>query len=246
MPTLAMPRTDLDRTLVLEAAVKVGIQDTAAGRTYIAPAWLKKTDIFVADFGPKVRRLAELKANRGREVLEKDAALETLQLYARHFCNVLEMRIIRLKQPDSLFTLYNLPRSGESPNISQAKYWLELARGLIAADATAVGQGFPPMVNPSAAELQTLLESAQKEYDEVPMADRAIDDLQTELDTLRPQADKLIKALNAQLEAALYELPDEGIRRVTRTYGFDFYTRPGEAVETPDDTVATDQPPVPA
>jgi hypothetical protein len=63
--------------------------------------------------------------------------------------------------------------------------------------------------------------------------------LQQELAALRPQADKLIKALNAQLEAALYELPDEALRRVKRSYGFQFYTRPGESPESPEDAAET-------
>ena len=71
----------------------------------------------------------------------------------------------------------------------------------------------------------------------MPMADRDIDLLQQELADLRPQADKLIKALNAQLEAALYELPDEGLRRVKRSYGFEFYTRPGEPTESLEDVI---------
>ena len=92
------------------------------------------------------------------------------------------------------------------------------------------------MSNPSAAELQVVVASAEKELGDVPLADREIEVLQLELAALRPQADKLIKALNAQLEASLYELPDEGLRRVKRSYGFEFYTRPGEPVESTEDT----------
>ncbi len=54
-------------------------------------------------------------------------------------------------------------------------------------------------------------------------------------------ADKLIRSLNAQLEAALYELTDEGVRRVKRSYGFEYYTRPGEAPESSDDTSTPDE-----
>ncbi len=51
--------------------------------------------------------------------------------------------------------------------------------------------------------------------------------MQSELDELRPRAIKLIRALHAQLDASLYDLSSEGIRRVKGTYGFEYYTSPG-------------------
>jgi hypothetical protein len=147
------------------------------------------------------------------------------------------MRIERLKLPASLFQLYNLPQSGENPKDSHAMFWIETGRELVKADALAVTQGYTAMANPAAAELQVVVTKAEKEFGDVPMADRDIGLLQQQLADLRPQADKLIKALNAQLEAALYELSDEALRRVKRSYGFEFYTRPGEPVESTEDVV---------
>ena len=184
-------------------------------------------------FAAKARHLAELLNVRGREVAEKDAALADLEMGVRHFWSVLELRIERLKQPASLFQLYNLPQSGENPRDARDTFWIETGRGLVAGDALAVQQGYAAMANPSAAELQVLVTSAAKEYADVPMADREIELLQQELTALRPQADKYIKALNAQLEAALYDLPDESLRRIKRSYGFEFYTRPGEPSDEP-------------
>ena len=237
MPTLQMPRTDVARSLVLEQAIQMAKQDTAAGRLYVSAAWQTSAATFVADFGAKARQLAEVMSLRGREVAEKDAALANLETHVRHFWAVLEMRIDRLKLPASLFQLYNLPQSGQNPRDARAIFWIETGRELVRADALAVQQGYTAMSNPSAAELQAVVASAEKEYADVPLADREIEVLQLELATLRPQADKLIKALNAQLEAALYELPDEGLRRVKRSYGFEFYTRPDEPVESTEDVV---------
>ena len=237
MPALQYPRSDLARTLVLEQALKTAQLDADSGRNYVNVPWVTNATTFVLDFGAKTRRLAELLSLRGREVAEKDAALAELEMFVRHFWNVLEMRIVRLKLPASLFQLYNLPQSGANPTETRAIFWIETGRELVKADGLAVEQGYTAMSNPSAAELQVVVAQAEKEFGDVPMADREIDLLQQQLADLRPQADKLIRALNAQLEAALYDLSDESLRRVKRSYGFEFYTRPGEAVESPDDVI---------
>jgi hypothetical protein len=246
MPALQLPRTDVDRALLLEQALTMAKQDTTANRPYVSAAWQTSATAFATNFGTKARQLSELLSVRGREVAEKDAALDTLETYVRDFWAVLERRIDRLGLPASLFQLYNLPQNGQTPKDSRAIFWIETGRELVKADALAVLQGYTAMSNPSAAELDAVVASAEKEFADVPVADREIELLQLELTTLRPQADKLIKALNAQLEASLYELSDEALRRVKRSYGFEFYTRPGEPVESPEDVVETAPVEVPA
>ena len=231
MPQLQYPQSDLKRVLLLEQAIATATQDHAEKRDYASTRWLGDAQTFVADFGAKVRELGKLKGVRGQEVIEKDEAIAEIQRYVRDFWGVLRRRIARLKQPASLFQIYNLPQSGENPSESAAAIWIERGAGLIAADATAVEMGYPAMLNPSAPELQVVLDKAKAEFADVPMADRKVDVMQHELDELRPRALKLIRALSAQLDASLYDLSNESVRRVKGTYGFEYYTPPDERGE---------------
>ncbi len=226
MPQLVQPRSDIKRVLLLEQAIKMAIQDRDAGRDYVSARWLNDAQEFVADFGPKVRKLAELESIRGQEVIEKNEAVVKLTRHVRDFWEGLRRRVVRMEQPSSLFQLYNLPQSGLNPTESNAAVWIERGAGLIAADAKSVEMGYPAMLNPSVAELQVVLDAARSEADDVPVADREVAAMQRELDELRPRAIKLIRALNAQLDASLYDLSSEGIRRVKGTYGFEYYTSP--------------------
>ena len=227
MIQIQYPRSDIKRLLLLEQAIATATQDQAAGRDYVSARWVSEAQALVPDFGAKVRSMSALKGHRGQDIIEKNETMAELVRYVRDFWSGLKRRIIRLKQPNSLFLLYNLPQTGRNPTENNTSLvWLERGAGLIAADAKAVERGYPPMSNPSAAELQVVLDRARAEFGDVAMAHREVDVAQHEVNQLRPRADRLIRLLSAQLNASLYELPAEGIRHVKGTYGFEFYTLP--------------------
>ena len=84
------------------------------------------------------------------------------------------------------------------------------------------------MCNPSAAELQAVLDTARSEFDDVAMADREYDKAQEEIERLRPQADDLIQDVFAELRFNLRKKDDASQRRIMRTYGAEFRYLKGE------------------
>jgi len=77
---------------------------------------------------------------------------------------------------------------------------------LVVGDAQAVAAGYPAMVNPSAADLNALVQAAQTEKDDVAIADREYDQAQEALAVLRVQADDFIGEVMAQLRYVLRRL----------------------------------------
>ncbi len=89
------------------------------------------------------------------------------------------------------------------------------------------------MVNPSAAELDALVQSAQTEKEDVAIADREYGQAQEALAALRVQADELIDEVMAQLRYVLRRLEAPSQRRIMRTYGAEFAYLEGEPPDEP-------------
>lgn len=91
------------------------------------------------------------------------------------------------------------------------------------------------MVNPSAAQLQAVLAATMSEAEDVAMADRAYDEAQEAVVALRPQADKLIEDVMAELRFNLRKKDPPSQRRIMRTYGARFRYLEGEPVDLDDE-----------
>ncbi len=78
------------------------------------------------------------------------------------------------------------------------------------------------MLNPSAVELATIVDVAQKELDDTATVDDSLNNQEEELATLRAEADFLIDDVIAELKFKLRRLPEPDQRRVMRGYGLVF------------------------
>ena len=142
-------------------------------------------------------------------------------------------RISRLKQPPAVFSFYMMTQNGEITYPTNMEQWLTLANKLIQGDAEAVKAGYPAMSNPSAVELQAILDTTQSEYNDVAMADRDHDIVQENLAKHRTVADKLINEMFDQLNFSLRAFDASSQRRIIRTYGFKYDSLPGEEEPPP-------------
>lgn len=91
--------------------------------------------------------------------------------------------------------------------------------------------GCPAMVNPSAAELQAVVDRAQVESGEVSVADRAYDDAQKAGAALRGPVDALIAEVMDQLRYTLLKFEPSNQRRIMRSYGAIFTYADGETAD---------------
>jgi hypothetical protein len=90
------------------------------------------------------------------------------------------------------------------------------------------------MGNPSAAELEAVLEAAHSESDDVAIADREYDEAQERVAALRPRADELIAEVMAELRFTLRKKDAPSQRRTMRRYGARFKYLRGEPRDADD------------
>jgi len=228
MIKLVKPTSDIDRLELLEKAKTTGEQDIAAGRKYL----LDETILGLTTFNPIYKAAQFLvntkKEGRLAETAEQKAAFAILEVFCRDLMTVVKKRIYRMKEPLAVLAFYQMTQTGDIPNPTNMKQWLNLAEALIQGDAAAVLAGYPAMINPTAVELQAVLTTAQAEFDDVAMADRDYDIAQEALAVERTTADEWIDEIIDELDFSLRKFDDPSRRRIMRTYGFKYESDSGE------------------
>ncbi|MFN0078147.1 MAG: hypothetical protein ACKVY0_16960 [Prosthecobacter sp.] len=226
------PRSDSDRLATLETIATTAALNNDDAR--LLPAALRqKVDAFLPAYRPAVQAVEAATAGRAKEVSEKDASLEILITHVRDFFEVLKRRTARLHHDVSALVHYGLPQSGDVPKQYNESVAEAAADGIVKGEAAAVAAGFPAMANPSAAEVQTALDSYRKESGEVVPADAAVRQAQTAAATQREAANELIGDVKDELTHALRKLGGPAQRRVLRLFGFKFTANAGEKPEEP-------------
>lgn len=97
-----------------------------------------------------------------------------------------------------------------------------MGRQILAGEAKAVKKGFPPMVNPSAADVAHCLDVFQQRYRLAAPAMQKYADLQLEMKTLRARVQQAARGLAATLRVLLAGEESATKRRAMRGYGFRF------------------------
>ncbi len=240
MPYIHKPRSDAERLKWLRRMAETGGQDTLAGRAYLPPPLLTQVSDLTAAIGGAITASDETLAGRIKETAERQAALERLKTTVRDYWHGLTRRTARQGHDVRVLRLHGLAAEGHLPHSNRAEDWLLWAERVVAGDAAAVADGFPPMCNPTAAEVQAVLDEARAEAGDVAQADRLYDEAQAAQAELRTQADDLIDQAIGYLQLALRALDPSSQRRVMRTYGVVFETYVGEVL--PEDEVLPIEP----
>ena len=225
MAEIRYPQSDLDRLSLLKQCDKETARDKAASASYLVANLETGLTEFITRFAPAVTLVQEKRGQRGVEVDEKQTAVAELVQYIRDYWAGLERRIVRENLPRGLFIEYNLLRSGSNPMGTSLTKLLQYGDAIIAGEARIVAKGYAPMCNPNVLEIQAKRDAAFTEADDVDGANSELDRAQHALDPLRAEADRLIRVINAQMDASLYGMSADDVRSIKVRYGYDFYDR---------------------
>jgi len=228
MPKYKPPRSNLGRSSFLAQALDTGTKDRTAGNNFISQESLDNITNLLPSLEIAVSQVGSRLSVRAKEIRERASAVGKTKRYLRDLWVVLKRRVERLEQPAEVLTYYQLPLDGLTPNPTAQDEWLMLAEQVVKGDDRAVLAGYPPMTNPSAAELAEVLAAAKKESHDVAMADREYDQAQETMAALRPQAAELIAEVMAELRFNLRKKDAPSQRRIMRSYGAHFSYLKGE------------------
>lgn len=238
MPKYVAPNSDPTRLTFMAKAVQTATDDAAvAGSTPLLPApLLADLTAHYAAFKAASNAVQTALGNRKAETAENTAAMARLKMYISHMQTAVFHRALREGHPARVLDYYRLNSDGTKPTLTTQREQLLMAEALIAGDAEAVAAGYAPTNSPTAAELQAVYDDAMAQAGDVPQADKAYDNAQTAIAVLRPEADRLVKAVRAAILYGTYEMDAASQRRVLRNYGARYYYAPSETVDSGDET----------
>jgi len=231
MAFFVKPTSHLGRYIFLVKAAATGQMDIDAGRIYIPQTLVNLVLTFLPSYKTLIDALLPFQAAFSKETREKNEALVLLQWHVLDVWEVLRRRVRRRGEPKEVLTFYGLPLDGKNPSFNSEIDWINAAQTIIDGDAAAVLASHDAMTNPSAADVQTALDSFKTEAAEVPPADRNLDLALAAAEAQVPAAGALIDDVMAELRHTHRKLSFPSQRRIMRTYGARFYFEKGEPNE---------------
>lgn len=234
MPYYVSPKSDEARLTALSAALATSAADRLAGQSYIGQETETALAAFVPQFRTAYEALSSSLSVRSRETRQRREAMAKVEMHVLDIWEGVRRRMRRQDHSVEVLSYYGLPLDGANVKPTTAAGWLSVAGQIIQGDANAAAAGYPPICNPTAAELQTAVTATQAEVTEANMADRAYDEAQAGLAALRAQADSWLEEVMADLRYHIRHVDSASQRRISRTYGATYEYAQGEPRD-PDD-----------
>ena len=241
MPIYRAPRSDAERLAFMKKAIAAAVADAELGTVYADAAFMT---IFAAHYEAYDNAYVEVQstlAARVQETAESSAALDKLKMYVSHVWFSVYHRAKRLGLPDGVLAYYLLNADGSRPALSTRENWESAAGHLIKGDGEAVEAGYTAMAEPTAVELQAVLDASLAEASDVIKADRSYDQAQETLATFRDTADEHIRELRDLVVFGTRKKESSSQRRVLRSYGAKYRYLPGEVVDEGEETAVMDE-----
>ena len=228
-------RNDFAREEVMETL----LQHTAANKdlaVLIRKKTLRDLKKLHPSFRDNWRVVTATTASRQNLVKTREDLLLKLEQVARHFRNCLIWRTERMKHGPAILRMY-LPMGGMQPNMSVPRDVVKLAEFLVEGEEVAVAMGYPPMTNPSAADIVAWLPDTKAAVLAVEIADLNQAEAQENLRTDRMEADSLLRTIARQIQMELDGKSESHTRRVMRRLGYRFTTPERNATWPTDSTL---------
>ena len=230
------PNSDLSRLTSMNRAIRTAASAQLAGEQVLDAALLADVTAHYTAYRTAYDEVELMLSRRKLETAESEIAIEQLKMFLNHMWTAVYNRAKRDGHPVNVLGYYKLNSDGTRPSPRGRDEWIEMATSVLNGDANAVLDGYPPIVGPSAIELQAVLDDAHKERDDIPMADKKYDKAQAAVADLRPRADELIRDVRDVVQFSARKMDTASQRRILRAYGARYYYLPGEKVDEGDET----------
>lgn len=216
---IVLPTSYQSRLAFLQTSASQGARDNVQDQAYLSPDSVTDIEAFVPQYETAVNNIAGFQGAQSSQIHQANAAVAEVSQYVRDIWAVVRRRVRRNQAAPAILRYYQLPMQGQAPKPSGREAWLNMATAVIEGDADAVTAGYPPAANPSAAELQTVLTSAEAIMADLAAARQAYQTAHEELISLRQAADRLIRTVLSELRHTLREMSPVQRRAVMRRYG---------------------------
>lgn len=214
--TRRLPQTQLSRITALDAATA---KNTSTGGAILSSATQGRLATSNTAYRTGYDALAPLKQSLAALTAQKAVYFRTLSMKCSHFVQVLNFEIAEGNLMAADRDWYKLPASKDSlPDMSSEAELDQVAKDLLKGEADRIANGGTALVYPIAR-----VQQAFNDFDNILMphsvATDALDDAQEALDTITPEADKVIKKVWDEVETFYNEEAPASQRQNARQWG---------------------------
>ena len=154
----------------------------------------------------------------------KNKMVKKLSQTVRDFMGTLERRGKRLEHPEHFLKGFRrYLEKGKYPEAKNLVAWGILAENLITAERHAQSQGYPPMSNPGAEDLEPYVAQYMDVHMEMVNKKSELSDVREELQQMRGRIDFLARQLHLYLRGWLLDKKPSRARDIIRQFGYRYY-----------------------
>ncbi|MDJ0842341.1 MAG: hypothetical protein QNK37_37915 [Acidobacteriota bacterium] len=212
----------------LERASGNGALDIEQGKNPLLKPWFEKIGALVTPFQEAMVAQLRTHAKRAEEIAKRNKVVAVMKYTVRDFRSGLVRRVRRNGEPEIVLQYYRMPHERKPVYDDD---WYQLGQWLLDGEVKALSKGFPAMSNPSADELAASLTAFAELRGNAEEADRRYRDAQDVLVDLRRETQLAARGLAANFRVVLHDKDAPTVRRIMRSYGFQFR---GQLEETPE------------
>ena len=216
------PKSNDDRLDFLRKAATVASEDQAAESSILTDELVARSLSLYQKYDSKYVKLGLARTEKSAQIKNKNDAEKKLRQIISHFNACVSMRNQRLEVPESFLKIYQMPSDESISACRTLTKLIRLANNCIRGDELSVLKGQEPMVNPSPADVQKLIEYGELVEKEENAADRNLVGIQNELDKLLVPLNELRTDMQTQFNKANRDMEPSRQRRIMRRYGFGF------------------------
>ncbi len=223
---------DRDRERFLDKSSTASAQDLLTNDNYVSEAIGQRSKELYDKHHEARADLRITSSNKAEQVEKHNKEIGNLTQGISHFHSGVTNRNQRLGLPPSSLSMFGMP--GDRGGLAQVrirKNAVQYAHDCIDGDAISVKKGQDPMVNPSAEDIQALLDTAQEAITNLSNAERDYVKVQERITELRWQVGTLRNDILGEFRKTLRNKTQTRQRRIMRRYGFSFTSSPGSGEE---------------
>ena len=238
MPYRNLPDTDVTLSTALQRAEAKAL---TVGRNNLAFKLdtLTRLQAFNPVFAKEVGERSSALSVQTDATKARKATEEKCRLYTSHFYQVFNLGIARNEFKVTDRAYFQVPVSQESiPDLSNESSLVFYAKAIVTGEQQRTAAGAIPMKNPSAAEVETVLNEYQVTLSDQSTKKDNYEKEQRDVDNIRSVALELVKDIWDEVEFTFRKDSPSVMRRKAREYGVVYASRPDEPDE--EDTLPGD------
>lgn len=226
MPYRRLPNTDIKRLKAIRTIISSS-EDLPTFKLPFSFKSLQQVKTILPKFEREITLQKEALKHQVEKQKEYSQSIKKTRLYISHFIQVVNMAIMRGDLPTKSLKFYGL-KSNKLPSLSNETSIVRVGKIIIDGERERILNGGNPISNPTIA----LVNVRYQKFLELNYSQKVIKEsyirASSKVASLRPEIDKLIQIIWNEIEGFFNNLPDDGKREMSSTFGVEYVFRRSE------------------